>query len=354
MIYQSLFIRIFLILLLATPLYCQATDVPIKIHITDKESGAPIQGYKVSLTTAYFGNATAAIKPIATLGLTDDCGNLTATAPLDKANFAVHGMPVDSTFILLFEHCAYGQFYKEVPAFGPVQAYEVSKPFVYELKVSTDDSKSFIKLDWKAHNSTIPVYVASGYTDFIKGEQLHITRSVDGSPAADFVYTWTYTADETGSFVDTDVNPVGNHVYVYGINPTKDYRSLPGCSSTWETISLTLNSATPASTTILPTPVPDVSHCVVLAAEKDIYQNLDVFPIPYEDRITVKPDEKIGRAFSLTVSSVLGQQLYSIQNPTLSQSGELILDLSVLPAGLQILELRTKTSRQVVRISKVR
>ena len=236
MIYQCLFIRIILIVLLATPLYCQATDVPIKIHITDKESGAPIQGYKVSLTSAYFGNATAAIQPIATLGLTDDCGNLTATAPLDKAYFGVHGGPVDSTFILLFEHCAYGQFYKEVPAFAPLQEYEVSKPFVYELKVSTDESKSFIKLDWKAHNSTIPVYVASGY----------------------------------------------------------------------------------------------------------------------EDRITVKPGEKIGRAFSLTVSSVLGQQLYSIQNPTLSKSGELILDLSVLPAGLQILELRTKTSRQVIRISKVR
>ncbi|SHG52195.1 hypothetical protein SAMN04488109_0647 [Chryseolinea serpens] len=347
--FQSLFIRISLILLLATPLYCLATDVPIRVHIIDKETRAPIPGYGVTVTTGHIGNDyPPKLEPLLSLGVTDDCGNLTATAPLEMAHFTVHADKWDSTFLLVFDHCVYGQFSAPVPAFAGVQEYEVSMPFFYELKVSTDDTKSFIKLDWKLHNSSPLIYLP--YPGVMAGGQLAINRSVDGDQHGLItIYDQPYTADdEAGSFIDTDVDPNGNHVYHYSLNPTKYFMS--GC---WPSATVTLNSSTPASTVILPKPVPDVSHCIVLAAEQGAYQNLEVFPIPYEDRITVKPDQKIGRTFSVTVFSILGQPLYSIQNPVVS-NGMLILDLSVLPAGVQILELRTKSLQQVIRISKVR
>ena len=336
--------------------FASGDQTRITLTVTDADTGAPLENARVEIMAAAFGNATVSLSGLTLVGYTDACGYVSALAPVDLATYSSHGMVAKGTFALLITHCVYGQEYTFYNVGEAHKSFSyANKPWVYDLKAFTDASKSFIRVEWKTRKSVVRTYEVnqdwnpSIYT--AKGTWLY--KSEDGGGLNKLVYDKAaadYTEDEIHSFTDLDVIKGGRYTYwVNGGNAgSAEFPSMKGCGPmVGETFTIDLNDETPETISFLP--LEPVTPCPLVPSD---LAGIGAYPTPYHNRLTIELDESFEGAVTLSVVNTLGEELYVSENLEPVGKHEYALDLSALPAGIQLLKVSARGKAVTYRIVK--
>jgi len=312
----------------------------IAIGIYDKDTKSPISNYKVEVVSLYLGNGTVFVSNNFLLGYTDECGYLDNVVSQSRADVGAHGQySKGKTFGLLFTHCEYGQFIQYFEVTDESLSVEVTRPFIYDLKVFTDNSKTFIRFEWRMRLFSLRRYDSHGSM----GDNSSKGTGIQKGYAGPFIYSnQNVKADSLITFTDYDVTKGNTYDYSISAYPTS-ISCPPGVN-----VSIKLNDATPDSISFLPIiklVCPPVEPVLSLTDFK-------IFPIPYSDLLTIRSDHYLTEPISVSVFSILGQKLFSSEI-FLSPNQEYAIDLKNLTPGFQLFQIKYKNGLITHRVIKL-
>lgn len=218
-------------------------EVDLAFYFIDEDTGGPIEGYSVRVVDAYFGNSPHIGYPRKVIGSSDECGYVQGRVPRSIAGYSVHGI-YENNFPLAFYHPQYGDFYDRLipaTATSPVtRTYTVKRPLIYELRAVTDNTKSFIQIEFRSKRDFRSTYPPN----FEWQPYIHHASTAeiyrDNGPS---LLVSNFLADELIYFKDTNVQK-GN-TYNYSVTAT-------GFIGPHTHIQVHLDDSTPDTVTFIP------------------------------------------------------------------------------------------------------